>query len=131
MIVPFNPSADLILVPVRISGSIDTRVLKFVFDTGASRTIVTPDALDELGYNARDGEVITSISSVVGREFGYRIRVQCVEVFGGTVDDLPVFCHDIAGGDIDGLLGLDVMRHFDIEISVRKGTLTAIPAPSA
>ena len=123
-VIEFNPTAPVILVPVRLTGQLGREVVHFVLDTGASRTIVAPDLLDRLGYNPRDGEAFSIVSSVLGRETGYRIRVARLEVFGEAIDDFPVHAHDIAdAAGIDGLIGLDVLRRFVCEIDASEEQL--------
>lgn len=38
--------------------------------SGSSETLVTPETLDFLGYNPRNAEAVTTVTSVVGGETG-------------------------------------------------------------
>ena len=80
----FDRGRDLIIVEGRIwgAGLTQTRSLRLVLDTGAGETIIVPDALDELGYSARQGEERTVVRSAVGREEGYMIRVARLACLG-------------------------------------------------
>jgi len=80
----FSPKSDLIIVKGKLRGPLnpDGRLLRLAFDTAADETIIAPEILDELGYNPRQGEAITVMRSVVGREHGYMIRVERFECLG-------------------------------------------------
>lgn len=128
-VVPFDPGRDLIIVEARVRGLLGRVALEFVVDTGASITLVTASTLDKLGYNPRDGEAITSITSPLGREPGYLIRIRELGAFGHTFTDFPVHAHDLADStDIDGLLGLDVLRRFNYEVRSKEGVIRVEPA---
>ena len=49
---PFDPSADLILVPARVQGPTGRSMpLRVALDTGSSETVVTPEFIDRIGYS--------------------------------------------------------------------------------
>lgn len=44
------------------------------------------------------------------------------------VENIDVVCHDLPEGSIiEGLLGLDFLRHFDVNISFSTGTIELRP----
>ncbi len=113
----------------RVIGPLGPRRLDLVLDTGAVETILAFGVLDDLGYSARDAESFSSVSSIVGREFGYRIRVQEFEALGHAFPDFQVAARDFPDGfGIDGLLGLSSLRRFNYEIRSKCGEIRVIPA---
>jgi predicted aspartyl protease len=128
IVTPFDPTGALILVEGRVVGPLGPRRLDLVLDTGAVETILAFSVLDDLGYSARDAESFSSVSSIVGREYGYRIRVQEFEALGHAFPDFQVAAHDFPDGfGIDGLLGLSFLRRFDYEIRSKRGEIRVVP----
>jgi predicted aspartyl protease len=120
----FDPKGDLIIVEGRVwgPGERQRRPLRLVLDTGAAETIVIPEVLDELGYNPRQGEVITVIRSAVGREEGYLIRVARFACLGHQSNEFRVHAHDLPEGwNIEGLIGLSFLRLFNYEVRSLEG----------
>ena len=126
VITPFNPTDDLIFIEVRLAGSRRSSRFSFVLDTDCTTTLVTPDTIDWLGYSARDGEHTATVTTALGREPGYLLRVAHLSAFGHSFNDFRVNVHDLADGSgIDGLLGLDFLRHFNYEIRSKEGSIRA------
>jgi predicted aspartyl protease len=102
------------------------RPLRLVLDTGAHETILTPDVLDEIGYNPRHGEALTVTRSVVGKEHGYLIKVARFRALGFELADFRINALDLPEEyPIHGLLGLGFLRHFNYEIRSREGLIRA------
>jgi len=122
----FQPEDDLIIVDGRVwgSGHHANRPLKLVVDTGAVETIIVPEILDELGFNPRNGEAITTMRSAVGCELGYLIRVPQFECLGYQVRDFRVHAHDLPESwNIRGLIGLSFLRQFNYEVRSLEGRI--------
>ncbi|MBI5512483.1 MAG: retroviral-like aspartic protease family protein [Deltaproteobacteria bacterium] len=128
IVTPFDPVGALILVEGRVVGPLGPRRLDLVLDTGAVETILALGVLDDLGYGAREAESLSSVSSIVGREYGYRIRVREFEALGYAFADFEVAAHDFPDGfGIDGLLGLSFLRRFNYEIRSKHGEIHVAP----
>ena len=126
MIVPFDPTIDLIFVKVALFGSRRSSDFNFVLDTACVTTLVTPETADRLGYSARDGEQTATVTTALGREPGYPLRVAQLFAFGHSFNDFRVNVHDLADASgIDGLLGLDFLRRFNYEIRSQEGGIRA------
>lgn len=125
-VVRFSPKSDLIIVNGRLRGPLKSegRLLRLVFDTGAGETIIVPEILDELGYNPRQGEAITVMRSVVGREHGYMIRVERFECLGHQAHNFRVNAQDLPEGwNIEGLVGLSFLHQFNYEVRSLEGRI--------
>ena len=122
--IAFDPGASLIFVIGSILGPRESTDIRLVLDTGASQTIVRPEILDMLGYSARDGDRMASVSSPIGREFGYTIRLRRFECLGFSFEDFSVLAMDVTDSDeIDGLPGLNFLKAFDYQICSKKGLI--------
>lgn len=122
--------AGVPVVPVIVN---DTPA-RFVLDTGAERTIVTPQAVQRIGLT-RDPWVATTMRGVSGAVVRTRNATPRTITLGG----MPLRHHSLArdsslvvatlspvsdGSPIDGLLGRDFLSAFDVELDLTARTLT-------
>lgn len=120
----FDPSDDLIVIDARIWGPRGDVPLRLVLDTGSTAVLVLPEIVDEIGYSARDGTVITTVSSAVGVERGYGLRVARIEALGFALADFAIHVLDLPEQhDIDGLIGLHFLQRFNYEIRSAEGRI--------
>jgi hypothetical protein len=120
----FDPAGPLIIIPGMVWGPHDRREVRLVFDPGAGETILKPEILDLLGYSPRQGEAFTKVRSAVAEEPGYLLRVLRFRALGHEFGDFRVHVHDLPEGfGIDGLLGLNFLRHFNYEIRSAEGRI--------
>jgi predicted aspartyl protease len=120
----FDRASGLLVVKAMVWGPRQFMMLSLAIDTGSAETVVTPGLVDRLGYSPRDGERITTVRTAVGKEQGYTLRVQRFSALGYMVPDCPVHVFDLAtGDDIDGLLGLRFLDHFNYEVRSRDGRI--------
>ena len=126
MIVPVDPTIDLIFVKIALFGLRRSSDFHFVLDTACVTTLVTPETADRLGYSARDGERTATVTTALGREPGYLLRIAELFTFGQGFGDFRVNVHDLPDtSGIDGLLGLDFLRRFNYEIRSKEGRIRA------
>jgi predicted aspartyl protease len=91
--------------------------VRLALDTGAVKTLIPPDVLDDIGYNARDGEGITIIRTANDApEPGYTLRVQYLFALGFGFSDFQVHAHDMPDYGIEGLLGMSFLEHFNFTV---------------
>jgi predicted aspartyl protease len=94
-------------------------------DTGARVSVVTPKVAQELGFDTVQTEPTVSIIGATGKAGAALLRVASAAIMGQEVRDLRVLCHPLpAELQLDGILGLDFLKHFDIHISNSTETLT-------
>lgn len=120
----FELGKELIYVPGKIAGPRCEASLKLVLDTGTSMTLIVPRVVEELGYGARDADGVTNVSSPLGREQGYALRVARFAALGFAIADFTVNVLDLADGDsIDGLIGLNFLEHFNYQVRSEEGRI--------
>ncbi len=130
VVVEFDPTLDLIYLEVEIVGPRRKGQFRFVLDTGCAETLITPEVVDEVGYSVRQAESITSVTTALGSEPGYRLRVARFSALGHSRLDHRVNVHDLPEGHgIQGLIGLDYLRHFHCDIRCDEGRILVTPAP--
>jgi predicted aspartyl protease len=112
----FDYEDDLILVEVTIRGPRGSARPNLVLDTGAAATTILPEILDEIGYGARDGNKPTRVRSAIGEEHGYTLRVAEFSALGVTTPNFMVNVFDLDHEGVDGLLGMNFLRHFNFEV---------------
>ena len=116
---------DLIIVLASLWGRRRTGVIRLALDTAATETLIRPHVLHDFGYDERDVGPPTSITSAIGREPGYLVKVERLRTLGFEVTDHPIHAHALpAEYDIDGLLGLRYLDQFDYTIHSRRDQIT-------
>ena len=120
----FTVGQELILVRGTIEGPRGIASVRLVVDTGASRTIIVPEILDDIGYSARDGQVTSTVSGAVARERGYTLRVERFATLGFAMNRFVVHVFDLMDhSKFDGLIGLNFLRHFNYEVRSSEGRI--------
>ena len=120
----FNPVGELIVLRLTVGG-VDPNTFRNVFvalDTGASTTMIPTEVAVDLGYDlSNPNEQMMTANGIV---LANRIAVRKLTAIGETVENVDVVCHDLPEGSIiEGLLGLNFLRHFDVNISFSTGTI--------
>lgn len=105
--------SDLILLPVTLLGHHRTHNTSFILDTGASSIIMDHSIAFDLGYSARDGHGFSTVSSAVGKERGYRLKIEGLEALGRKIGPIEILCHDLMEQGVEGLLGMSFLKQFN------------------
>lgn len=111
----------LIIVPAFVRGKSNGYDVDLILDTGASLTIIDPALAKALGYNESDHSGISTVQSPVGKERGFRLKLNAFECFGKIIENFEVACHALGLQHIDGLLGMNFLEQFDFCLFPKKG----------
>jgi clan AA aspartic protease (TIGR02281 family) len=107
----------LIIVEAEVVGPTGrTTEARLVLDTGAAATTLTPRMIQKVGYTRRDRFKDAKVHSAIGEEHGYWLRVAELTVLSVTTPSFALTVFPLGYNDIDGLLGMNFLRHFDFEI---------------
>lgn len=120
-VIPFQAGAPIVAV-ARLNGV----ELSLMVDTGADRTVISPDAIARAGYGAEAGRAVT-IVGVAGSAAAREISVPLMDLAGRQIGPLRIIVHDVAASGLDGLLGRDVLDYFTLTVDAAGGR--AILAP--
>jgi clan AA aspartic protease (TIGR02281 family) len=112
----FATDGELLVIRGRLTAPRGTSIGRFVLDTGAVFTTLTPELADLVGYSARDATRRTRVRTAVGSEEGYLLEVANLVVLGLARSRFPVHVFDLGHDDIDGLLGLNFLSELNYEI---------------
>src|SRR5882762_9656471 len=113
----FVRDRELILVEAEMVGPTGrTTEARLVLDTGAAATTLTPRQIEKIGYTPRDRFKKAKVHTAIGEEHGYWLRVAELTVLGVTTPNFALTVFPIGHKDIDGLVGMNFLRHFNFEI---------------
>jgi predicted aspartyl protease len=114
-----------LIVPVHINGQ---GPYDLVLDTGATFTCVTPDVAEELGLSEVRGAVgygagVHGAGRVaIVRMDSLRVGAAVAHGMSGCVIDLGAL--ETVGTRVQGLLGLNFLREFDVRLDFGRNVLT-------
>ncbi len=132
--VSFDSTKNLIIVDIDVEGADGRKLLTLpvVLDTGASSTIIPREVASSLGYDLARVTQQVKIVTGSGVEYVKVIMARKLTAIGEPIEDIEILCHDLPEeSKVDGLLGLNFLRHFDIDISFSRGTVTIQPKKTA
>ncbi len=113
----FVRSRELILVEAEVIGRAGrTTDARLVVDTGAAATTLTPKLVKRIGYSRTDGYKDAKVHTAIGEERGYWLHVAQLDVLGIATPNFAVTVFPIGHQNLDGLVGMNVLRHFNFEI---------------
>ncbi|HSJ06397.1 MAG TPA: retropepsin-like aspartic protease [Longimicrobiales bacterium] len=128
-----GPGGAAVVVPVHINGR---GPFNLVLDTGATFTCVTVEVADQLDLPEQRG--VVGFGAGVHTTGRVRlVRYDSVRVGGATAHDMGGCVLDLTslesiGTSIDGLLGLNFLREFDVRLDFQRNVLTlAAPGDNA
>lgn len=110
----FDLVGDLIAVDAVIVGPTGCAEVTLILDTAAVMTTVVPSVAESIGYSPALRVGLSVTRTAAAEEHGYIVRSE-VETLGFKMPDHRVVVADLGYG-IDGLLGINFLRHFNIEI---------------
>jgi predicted aspartyl protease len=129
-VVPLEIAGTAVLAPVMVNGIPG----RFIFDTGAAKTVVTPDAVGHFGLTL-DEWTATTMLGVGGIERRRNANPRSVELGGvalhrrslagdATLRVATLPRSEVGGQPVDGLLGRDFLSMFDLDLDFPRRTLT-------
>ena len=126
----FDPNRPLITLRLTVGGiNTDTfRNLIVALDTGATTTVIPTEVALALGYDLSNPKGQIGLLTASGAASAKVITVRKLAAVGETVEDIEVLCHNLPGNSaIKGLLGLNFLKHFNVNISFSTGTIELHP----
>jgi len=119
--IPLEIDNNIILMQVAVNGS---RPLRFIFDTGASHTVLHSRRGAEFGLKPEEQVSGTATGGAIEGSLtsGVRLKVAGAEVWNQQIAliDFPV----PPGFEFDGVIGYDFIKEFVIEIDYLKKTMS-------
>lgn len=102
-----------------------TMIDDIVIDTGAAETIISPDAVEEIGITAEHDDYIHSSYGIGGSLHNFYMKqVDGLRLGGVNLSDVKLNIGIIdPHGHINGLLGLDLLMKLNAVIDLKQLTL--------
>ena len=127
--VPLERLGSLFVVTIQVN---ETRLAKLIVDTGASHTILSHAIARDLGLFSRRPVASATMHTVGGSVQADMVHVDSIRIAGAEVRDSIAAIHDLpdAPPDIEGLLGLSVLRQFEVTLDTARSRLhLGLPQP--
>lgn len=124
-----QPISNFILLSIKVIG-IDGntfRDIEVALDTAATTTSIPIYVASALGYKVSKPKRIEEVVTGSGVEAVPIIEIKELTAIGQTIENIEVMCHDLPpDAPVEGLLGLNFLMNFDLNISFSKGTIELI-----
>lgn len=127
--VPLERLGSLFVVTIQVN---ETRLARLILDTGASHTILSHAIARDLGLFSRPPVASVTMNTVGGSVQTDMVQVDSIRIAGAEVRNSIAAIHDLpdAPPDIEGLLGLSVLRQFDVTLDTARNRLhLGLPQP--
>ena len=96
-----------------------------IIDTGAAHTIISPDAVAELGVEPEGQDEFITMYGIGGEQYAYRKSIDSIKLCESEIKNIKVDFGLIDDyGKINGLLGLDILLDLNVNINLKNLTLT-------
>ena len=112
----FERERELIVIEAKIVGPAAATGVRLVLDTGAAATTLVPEVIERICYTPRDGFKKAKVHTATEEEEGYWLRVAEITVLGVTTPDFALAVFPLGHQEIDGLVGMNFLRHFNVEL---------------
>lgn len=119
--IPLHRSGNHFIVDARPDHG---RSIRLLIDTGASLTILTPDVLEQRGIGYQNTGRSGVFNTANGPVRAPIYKLDSLSVGDWQVNQLEIGVLDLSGGsNIDGLLGMNFLRHFQFFIDQNEALL--------
>jgi len=125
--------------PITVEARLNGVALTLIVDTGADRTVISPEAIERAGLGNQAGRPV-QVVGVTGTSTATLVTVPLLDVAGARIGPIVVVAHALpqtfrgsgapGGGDgaaVDGLLGRDVLDVFTLSVDTASGRATLTP----
>ncbi len=122
IVISFTPGSNRIIVRSAVNGSL---YQDFLVDTGASTVTIPSSTADALGLDVMYGKQL--ISTVGGVVEAGQVIIDEIEIDGWIEYDIKAYVVDIPDRPGLGLLGLNYLGRFQMDMNPAKGRLLLLP----
>jgi predicted aspartyl protease len=120
--VPVEMNGSWIIVPATFNGAVKASLQ---LDTGASSTLVSRRIANSLALSPLGARRAVTVSGTITLSVA---RVGSLNIGGAEIRDLVVAIHDFSPDPrVEGLLGLDFLKHFHVSLDARRKLLILGP----
>ncbi|MBI5181541.1 MAG: clan AA aspartic protease [Nitrospirae bacterium] len=114
----------LLMLKSFIEGAEGKAYPKLLLDTGSAYTIISQEILENVGCSPATAVKRQRIITGSGYEIVPIVCLKRFHCFGKIIDNFQVLAHTLPFGTyVDGLLGMDFMNKFEVELKVHTGEI--------
>ena len=118
---------DVFFVDVQVNG----KPVKLLLDTGATGTVLSPEAAKKVGLQPVEGAKSTMRSSIGKYETGQIAQAQRIDIGGAWTTKEIVGIHPLPKAFVDGVIGLTTLVDWDLQIDPVAKKLSIFPKGKA
>jgi clan AA aspartic protease (TIGR02281 family) len=124
IVIRFTPGSDQIPVTAVLSSDVQQ---SFVVDTGASMVTIPRSTAQKLGLTSNRSSVRRQVHTAGGTIEAEAVVLPSIELDGWQLDNVEALVLDLPNQPGVGLLGLNYLRRFRMDLNSERGTLTLAP----
>ncbi len=124
IVIRFTPGANHVPVTARLNRSVTQ---PFIIDTGASMVTIPQSTAEYLGIQLSDNTPQRKIITAGGVMRAYEVTLESIELQGWVVNNVNALVVDIPEQSDLGLLGLNFLNRFEMNLNSREGLLILAP----
>lgn len=122
--IPFDPNHPILLFDCEIEFK-TKHTLTMALDSGASCILISEAAAIEIGFDIERIERNTTFGNASQSHLVPKVRLKSFSLGNAKVEDIEALCYTIPEEHgIDGVIGLNFLRHFKVILDFQKGILT-------
>lgn len=122
LVIKFPPGSDRVIVDAYVNGSVRQN---FLVDTGATMVTITSSTAEALGLSVDPPR--HTLSALGGTVKAAAVVIDSLEIDGWVENDVEAFVVDIPNSPGLGLLGLNYLDRFRVDLKTDEGTLLLTP----
>jgi len=124
IVINFTPGSRQIPLTAVLNGSANQ---KFIVDTGASLVTIPRSTAEELGLEVDASNPLRKVYTAGGVKYAPEVTLSSITVEGWEVTDLKALVLDLPNQSEWGLLGMNYLRRFQMDINTENGVLLLEP----
>lgn len=98
---------------------------KLIVDTGAAKSFISVDAVNDLELTFEDDDYITTVFGIGGPDNSFQKKLDCVEFGSQKFENYKIDFGGFHGDyDINGLIGLDLLKDARVTIDLKNMKIT-------
>lgn len=121
--IPFDPNAPILLFECVLEFK-SQHICIMAVDTGSSYTIISEAAAIQVGFDLSQVAESATFSDASTTHLVPKVTLKSFTLADAKVDNLDVLCYSLPEEHgIDGVIGLNFLRHFRITLEFEQGIL--------
>ncbi len=124
IVLSFSPGSNHIPVTARVNDRVE---FAFLVDTGASLVSIPLSLVNDLGLVINKNTPRRTVDTAGGKKEAWLVRLDSLELGGWLVEDVDALVVDIAEERDFGLLGMNFLSRFQMEVDSDEGVLILTP----